>query len=107
MSLISLSAALIAVTAGGQEGQEMRLMRYPAVHGDTVVFTYGGDLWRTDLRGGDATRITTHPNLETRPRISPDGKWVAFTGNYDGNPDVFVVPIEGGEPKRLTFEPEA
>lgn len=84
---------------------EMRLMRYPDIHGDTVVFAYAGDLWSAGVDGGMARRLTTHPAEELRPKISPDGKWVAFTAAYDGSPDVYVMPIEGGSPKRLTFEP--
>jgi len=81
-------------------------MRFPTVHGDTVVFTYAGDLWSAKLGGGIARRLTAHPGLETRARFSPDGKWIAFTGEYDGNQEVYVIPAEGGEPKRLTFEPD-
>lgn len=87
--------------------QEMRLMRYPAIHGDTVIFTYAGDLWLANKTGEFARRLTSHPNVEVRARISPDGKLVAFTASYDGNPDVYVMPTEGGEPRRLTFEPDA
>lgn len=82
-------------------------MRYPAIYGDTVVFTYAGDLWVANKDGQFARRLTSHPNIEARARISPDGKWIAFTASYDGNPDVYVLPIEGGEPKRLTFEPDS
>ncbi|GIK31762.1 MAG: protease [Armatimonadetes bacterium] len=85
--------------------EEMRLMRFPDIHGDTVVFTYASDLWTAKREGGLARRITSHPGQETRARISPDGKFVAFSGEYDGNVDVFVVPIEGGEPKRLSYDP--
>lgn len=83
-----------------------RLMRFPSINGDTVVFSYSGDLWSAKLGGGLARRLTTSAGNETRAKISPDGKWVAFTGQYEGNSDVYVIPIEGGEPKRLTFEAE-
>jgi len=86
---------------------EPRLMRYPAIHGDTVVFTYAGDLWVAKTGGGLARRLTSSSGIELRARISPDGERVAFTGMYDGNQDVYVMPIEGGEPTRLTYEPEA
>lgn len=69
------------------------------------MFTYASDLWTAKREGGLARRITSHPGQETRARISPDGKFVAFSGEYDGNVDVFVVPIEGGEPKRLSYDP--
>jgi tricorn protease len=98
------SIALYAVLA---QQPEMRLMRYPTIYGDTVVFTYGGDLWTADKDGGIARRLTTFAAVEQWPRFSPDGKWIAFTGSYDGNPDVYVIPAEGGEPKRLTFDSSA
>lgn len=102
MMLLSL---LAITTVAAQSGQEMRLMRFPTVHGDTVVFSYAGDLWSADRKGGLARQLTTHPGGEAYARFSPDGKWIAFTGAYDGNADVFVIPAEGGEPKRLTFDP--
>jgi tricorn protease len=92
------------VLASPVQAEETRLMRFPNINGDTVVFTYAGDLWVAKTSGGNARRLTSHPGLETRPKISPDGTMVAFTGSYDGNPEVYVVPIEGGEPKRLTYE---
>ncbi len=85
----------------------MRLMRWPSIHGDTVVFTYAGDLWTAKTDGGHARRLTSHPGVEGQARISPDGKWIAFTATYEGNPDAYIIPIDGGEPKRLTFEPNA
>lgn len=84
----------------------MRLMRFPSVHGDQVVFTYASDLWVSNLNGGIARRLTTSPGLEQKAYFSPDGSMIAFSGQYDGNTDVFVMPAEGGEPKRLTYEPE-
>jgi len=95
-----LELALAAV----QTGSEMRLMRYPDIHGDAIVFTYAGDLWTANVDGGLARRLTSHPGGESFPYYSPDGKWIAFTGSYDGNPDVYVMPSEGGEPTRLTFD---
>lgn len=82
----------------------MRLMRFPDIYGDQVLFTYASDLWVTDRNGGLARRLTSHPGMEQNARFSPDGRWIAFTGSYDGNPDVYVIPSEGGEPVRLTFE---
>ena len=102
-----LSTASLALAMLGQTGAppEMRLMRWPSIHGETIVFTYGADLWVAKTDGGYARRLTSHPGLEGQARISPDGNWIAFTGTYEGNPDAYVMPIEGGEPKRLTFEP--
>lgn len=82
-----------------------RLLRYADISKDKVVFAYAGDLWIASRAGGDARRLTSHPGDELFPKFSPDGKWIAFTGEYDGNPDVYVIPAEGGEPRRLTFHP--
>jgi tricorn protease len=89
-----------------EEMTEGRLMRFPDVYKDKLVFSYGGDLWLASASGGVARRITTHPGLELFPKFSPDGKWIAFTGQYDGNFNVYVIPSEGGEPKQLTFLPD-
>lgn len=97
--------APIAFLAMAQFGDtaEMRLMRFPTIHGDTVVFTYAGDLWTSSTKGGLARRLTSHAGVEQAARFSPDGKLIAFTAAYEGNPDVFVMPSEGGEPRRLTY----
>jgi tricorn protease len=83
-----------------------RLMRFPDIYQDKIVFSYGGDLWLASSGGGVARRITTHPGLELFPKFSPDGQWIAFTAQYDGNFNVYVIPAEGGEPKQLTFWPD-
>ena len=84
---------------------QTKLLRFPDVHGDKVVFTYGGDLWLASTSGGPATRLTAHPGLELFAKFSPDGKWIAFTGQYDGDEQVYVIPVGGGVPKQLTFYP--
>ena len=81
--------------------------RYPALHKDLIVFVAEGDLWTVPLQGGAATRLTTHPGEETHPVISPDGKQVAFTANYEGVPEVYTMHLSGGLPKRWTYESEA
>jgi tricorn protease len=78
--------------------------RQPAIHGSTVVFVAEGDLWSVPLAGGRATRLTTHPDSEGSPAISPDGKQLAFTARYEGSTDVYVMPLSGGRPRRLTFD---
>jgi len=80
-----------------------RLLRYPDITGDTIVFSYGGDLWVVDADGGDAKRLTADPGLEFFPRFSPDGRQIAFMGEYSGTRQVFVIPVDGGAPKQLTF----
>ncbi|HEX7998568.1 MAG TPA: PDZ domain-containing protein [Pyrinomonadaceae bacterium] len=102
--LVALAALFSLQTAQAQE--EMRLLRYPAIHGDAVVFTYASDLWVADRRGTAARRLTAHTGEERRARISPDGKLIAFVASYDGNADVYVMPLSGGAPRRLTFDPE-
>jgi tricorn protease len=103
LALIVLSSAAIALA---QEMPEGRLMRFPDVYKDQIVFSYAGDLWLVSTSGGVARRITTHPGLELFPKFSPDGKWIAFTGQYDGNFNVYIIPSEGGVPKQLTFAPD-
>jgi tricorn protease len=99
--------ALIASAAASAQTQETRLMRYPDVSKDQIVFSYAGDLWTVPRAGGHAHRLTAHPGEEIFPKFSPDGKSIAFTGDYDGNTDVFVMPAAGGEPRRLTYHPGA
>ncbi len=79
------------------------LTRFPTLHGDTIVFEAGGNLWRVPRTGGVAQRLTSNTGFDLIPRFSPDGSEVAFTGNYDGNTDVYVIPAEGGAARRLTF----
>ncbi|HSK71315.1 MAG TPA: S41 family peptidase [Pyrinomonadaceae bacterium] len=84
---------------------QTKLLRFPDIYGERVVFTYGGDLWTAPASGGTAVRLTAHPGVETYAKFSPDGKWIAFTGQYDGDEQVYVMPSGGGEPKQLTFYP--
>ncbi|MBZ5565979.1 MAG: PDZ domain-containing protein [Acidobacteriia bacterium] len=98
-----LGGASLAVAQPMPEG---RLLRFPDIYKDKVVFSYAGDLWLVSASGGVAHRITTHPGLELFPKFSPDGKWIAFTGQYDGNFNVYIIPAEGGQPKQLTFLPD-
>ena len=79
------------------------LVRFPTLHGDTVVFEAHGNLWQVNRAGGTAARLTAEPGYEVMPRFSPDGKWIAFTGQYQGNRDVYVIPAGGGTARRLTF----
>ena len=104
----SLHAALLTaavVTAPGLASAQTKLLHFPDIHGDKAVFTYGGDLWIAPASGGTAIRLTAHPGVEVFGRFSPDGKWIAFTGQYDGDEQVYVIPATGGEPKQLTFYP--
>src|SRR6266436_8872706 len=100
--LLSLVVALFLV---GALHAQTKLLRFPDVHGDKVVFTYGGDLWLASTSGGLASRLTAHPGLELFAKFSPEGKWIAFTGQYDGDEQVYIIPVTGGVPKQLTFYP--
>jgi tricorn protease len=84
-------------------GQEARLLRFPAISATQIVFTYAGDLYTVPTTGGVARKLTNDIGFEMFARFSPDGKWIAFTGQYDGNTEVYLMPAEGGIPKRLTY----
>ncbi|WP_204345800.1 S41 family peptidase [Psychroserpens algicola] len=87
--------------------QNTKLLRQPTLHGNDVVFIYANDLWKASTNGGTAIRLTSDDGYELSPHFSNDGKWIAFSAQYDGNFDVFVMPSEGGEPKRVTYHPSA
>ena len=93
--LVSLLALAFALPSAAQT----KLLRFPDIHGDHVVFTYAGDLWTAPVAGGTAVRLTAHPGLEIFAKYSPDGQWIAFTGQYDGDEQVYVVPAGGGVPR--------
>lgn len=98
-----LFTLLMAGAVAVAEADEARLLRFPATNGQDVVFTYAGDLYTAPLAGGEARRLTSHIGYEILARYSPDGKSIAFTGQYDGNTEVFLIPAAGGEPQRLTY----
>jgi tricorn protease len=99
---LTLTVAILSAALAAPASEEARLLRFPAVHGGTIVFTQAGDLHAVPASGGAARRLTSHPGYECFPRFSPDGKWLAFTGQYDGNTEVYLMPAEGGDPRRLT-----
>ena len=101
---VVLSVLWLARPQAAADGSALGYYRYPAIHGDTIVFTAEGDLWRVGLNGGVAQRLTTHPAEESRAAISPDGKTIAFSAAYEGPTEVYTLPIEGGVPVRQTFE---
>ncbi len=105
-SFLALSLFLICPTCFGQTGKPL-LLQKPAISRTQVVFSYAGDLWIAARDGGNARQLTTGAGVETDPAFSPDGSLIAFTGEYDGNVDVYVVPAAGGVPKRITYHPGA
>ncbi len=103
--LSRLSVLLLCAAPALAVDGPTKLLRFPDVFRDQVVFTYGGDLWKASTSGGEAVRLTAHPGVELFGKFSPDGKWIAFTGQYDGDEQVYVIPSEGGVPRQLTFYP--
>jgi tricorn protease len=95
----------VSLLAASSAAAQTKLLRFPDIHGDEVAFCYAGDLWVAPAAGGTARRLTAHPGLELFPKFSPDGRWIAFTGQYDGDEQVYVIPSSGGAPKQLTFYP--
>ncbi len=84
---------------------QTKLLRFPDIAGDRIAFCHAGDIWTVHAEGGAAGRLTAHPGLELFPKFSPDGRWIAFTGQYEGDEQVYVIPATGGEPRQLTFYP--
>lgn len=95
----------IGIVAGITAAGEARLLRFPSTNGSDIVFSYAGDLYKVSVNGGMAQRLTSHIGYEMFPRFSPDGKTIAFTGQYDGNTEVYTIPVAGGEPLRVTYTP--
>jgi len=101
VAAVFILAPVLTVTAFGQGP----IMRFPDIHGDLVVFVHGEDIWKVNAEGGIAERLTIHDGSERYPKFSPDGSLIAFTGEYDGNADVYVMDIYGGNIKRVTYHP--
>ncbi|MDG2450361.1 MAG: PDZ domain-containing protein [Saprospiraceae bacterium] len=85
--------------------QGTQLLREPTIHNNEVVFVYANDLWKGNIESQITSRLTTNKGYETNPHFSNDGKWIAFSAEYNGNFDVFIIPSEGGEPTQLTWHP--
>lgn len=98
--IVALLIFLTQVAFGQQKGY----YRTPALHENTVVFTAEGDLWKFDVSSGLSSRLTTHHGVESEPLLSPDGKWIVFTGEYEGIGELYSVSSEGGVPRRLTYD---
>ncbi|HIF21720.1 MAG TPA: protease, partial [Gemmatimonadetes bacterium] len=103
----TLTAAALAATAQVVEAQGSRFLRQPDVSTTHITFVHANDVWVVDRNGGAAVRLTSSEGAETDPHFSPDGRWIAFSGQYGGNTDVFVIPAMGGQPERLTWHPGA
>jgi tricorn protease len=104
--LISLLIALVGCSIEGlAQSGGTRLLRSPSVSETQIAFAYAQNIWVVPRAGGMARRVTSFPGQTSNPHFSPDGKWIAFSGEYAGNQDVYIVPADGGEPKRLTWHP--
>lgn len=103
---LTLGICLIQLFSQAQSTETL-LLRSPSISHNKIAFNYAGDIWLADADGQHPQRITVNPDVEQDPMLSPDGNWIAFTGNYDGNVDVYVVSVHGGMPRRITFHPEA
>ncbi len=105
VAVLALAVLVPALFVPATVLAEAGYIRTPDVFGDRLVFSAEGDLWLAKIDGTDARRLTMHPGDEYLPKFSPDGAWIAFAGDYDGNRDLFVIPATGGEPRRMTWHP--
>src|SRR5919206_4513165 len=103
LAVLFLFASMQAAAQPTQGEGLGRLLRFPDIRGNLIAFVYAGDIWTVPSSGGTARRLTSHPGLELFPKISPDGRWIAFSGEYSGTRQVFVISAEGGEPRQLTY----
>src|SRR6185312_9117538 len=106
LALCSIVAAIPGSAQNGHGGQT-RLLRTPTVSSTQIGFAYANNIWVVPRTGGSARRLTSFQGQTTNPHFSPDGRWIAFSGEYAGNFDVYLVSAEGGDPKRLTWHPGA
>src|SRR5512143_3944878 len=103
LRLLPLSVLFLSLLPTAFSQTETRLLRFPAIHGNQLVFSYAGDLYTVSAKGGTARKLTNDAGYEMFARFSPDGKSLAFTAQYDGNTEVYMMPSEGGIPRRLTY----
>jgi len=100
--ILLLTGNLPLILAGGIDTKDTKLLSQPAISMNHIAFVYAGDLWIVGIDGKNARRLTSDDGVESNPVFSPDGRLIAFSAQYDGNTDVYVIPAEGGVPKRLT-----
>jgi len=103
LNRLMLIALLSGFASSAFALDDARLLRFPDINNNLIAFVYAGDIWTVDATGGNARRLTSHEGMELFPKISPDGKWIAFSGEYSGTRQIFVIPSVGGTPKQLTF----
>jgi tricorn protease len=103
LKIAALFLIIMGMIGSVSAQKDARLMRYPDVNKNLIAFVYAGDIWSVDAKGGDATRLTSHKGMELFPKISPDGQWIAFSAEYSGSRQVYVMPAAGGTPRQLTY----
>src|SRR4029078_5681411 len=103
LALLAFPTVVFSAAISSENTGLTRLLRYPTVSKERIAFVYAGDIWTVPIAGGEAHRLTADRGEELFPRFSPDGKWIAFTGEMSGTPQVYVVPAEGGPARQLTF----
>lgn len=104
-TFLLLAAFTLGISTAVEAADEARLLRFPTTNGTEIVFSYAGDLYKVGIGGGEAVRLTSHVGYEIFPKFAPDGRSIAFTGQYDGNTEVYTIPSMGGEPLRITYTP--
>ena len=107
LAVLLIATEWITGSVSARAATKPHIFQHPALSKDLIAFAYAGDLWTVPRAGGVARRLTTGVGIETDPVFSPDGSAIAFTGDYDGNTDVFTIPAEGGVPFRVTYHPAA
>ncbi|PZQ36906.1 MAG: peptidase S41, partial [Phenylobacterium zucineum] len=101
----AVSLAALATALPGAASAQSAILQQPSLSASQIAFVYGGDIWTVPRAGGRAVRLTVGVGVESAPVFSPDGRTIAFTGEYDGNVDVYTVPVSGGLPRRVTYHP--
>src|SRR6202041_2597107 len=104
LAILFISLASASVSFAQLQDTRPLLLRQPTLSRTDIAFMYGNDLWKVSREGGDAIRLTAGPGIKRGPHFSPDGQWIAFTGEYDGKLNVYVLAASGGTPRRLTFD---
>ncbi len=100
---LAIVILMLTIPLSVKATDDARLLRFPDINDNLIAFVYAGDIWTVNSNGGEARRLTSHEGLELFPKISPDGQWIAFSGEYSGNRQVFVIPANGGVPRQLTW----
>src|SRR5208283_4052819 len=103
LALAILSISLASASFAQAQDAKPLLLRQPTLSRTDIAFMYGNDLWKVSRDGGNAIRLTAGPGIKRGPHFSPDGQWIAFTGEYDGKLNVYVISANGGTPRRVTF----